>query len=85
MYFQDEYPASKSPSREYFYNILNTLYPDYLKMIIQHAQKVRYGRDETKEKAEAITVTEEWMQILSSMPYTSCKYPFKLLFRNYIF
>ena len=28
--FADKYPDGKGPSREYFFNILNTLYPDYL-------------------------------------------------------
>ena len=30
IYFQDEYPGVKGPCREYFFNILNTIYPDYL-------------------------------------------------------
>ena len=29
-YFPDKYPAGKSPPRDYFFNVLNTLYPDYL-------------------------------------------------------
>ena len=29
-YFADQYPKDKGPPREYFFNILNTLYPDYL-------------------------------------------------------
>ena len=30
IYFQDEYPNGRYPAREYFYNILNTIYPEYL-------------------------------------------------------
>ena len=29
-FFADKYPDGKGPSREYFFNILNTIYPDYL-------------------------------------------------------
>ena len=29
-YFPDEYPEGKGPPRDYFFNILNTLHPDYL-------------------------------------------------------
>ena len=26
----DKYPDGKGPAREYFFNMLNTIYPDYL-------------------------------------------------------
>jgi len=39
IYFQDEYPDAKGPCREYFFNILNTTYPDYLAQIMSHASK----------------------------------------------
>ena len=28
-YFPDKYPKGKNPPREYFFNVLNTLQPDY--------------------------------------------------------
>ena len=31
LYFNDEYPTGKHPNREYFFNILNSIYPLYLK------------------------------------------------------
>ena len=37
-FFPDEYPEHKYPPRAYFFNILNTLYPEYLKKIYDHAQ-----------------------------------------------
>ena len=36
-YFPDKYPAGKAPPRDYFFNVLNTLYPDYLEQILGHA------------------------------------------------
>jgi hypothetical protein len=30
VYFQDDYANEKAPCREYFFNILNTIYPEYL-------------------------------------------------------
>lgn len=39
IYFQDEYANDKGPCREYFFNILNTMYPVYLKQIMAHAAK----------------------------------------------
>lgn len=36
-YFPDKYPKDKGPPREYFFNILATLYPEYLKNCMDHA------------------------------------------------
>ena len=43
VYFPDKLPKGKSISREYFFNILNTTYPDYLKKMIEHASNQRFG------------------------------------------
>ena len=40
-YFPDKYPAGKGAPREYFFNILNTLHPDYLAQVLTHANKQR--------------------------------------------
>jgi hypothetical protein len=39
VYFQDVYPKDKLPCRKYFFDILNTVYPDYLRQIMEHAAK----------------------------------------------
>ena len=31
IYFQDNYANQKAPCRDYFFNMLNTVYPEYLK------------------------------------------------------
>ena len=38
-YFADQYPKDKGPPREYFFNILNTLYPEYLQKVMAHANE----------------------------------------------
>ena len=48
IYFQDEYPDAKGPSREYFFNILNSTYPDYLSQIMTHASKMRFSAEGTE-------------------------------------
>ena len=40
-YFPDTYPKGKGPPRDYFYNVLNTLHPDYLAQVLEHANKQR--------------------------------------------
>ena len=36
-YFPSSYPKDKGPPRQYFFDVLNTLYPDYLTEIMSHA------------------------------------------------
>jgi len=45
IYFQDEYPNEKAPCREYFFNILNTVYPEYTEKIIEHANNQRHAAE----------------------------------------
>ena len=40
-YFPSEYPKGRGPPREYFYNVLNTVRPDYLKQVLHHANEQR--------------------------------------------
>ena len=39
LYFPDNFAENKGPSRPYFFDILNTLYPKYLAQIMSHANK----------------------------------------------
>ena len=42
-YFPDKLPKGRNPGREYFFNVLNTLHPDYVQALVEHAQKLRYS------------------------------------------
>ena len=59
-YFPDEYPKDKGPPREYFFNILNTLYPDYLGQVMSHANEQRMSAEGEIGKSEAIQISEFW-------------------------
>ena len=72
-FFPDDFAESKGPSREYFFNILSTLYHDYLVKITAHANKERYSATGEGMKNESITISESWQEQLKSMPYLSCK------------
>ena len=39
IYFQDSYVEERGPSRKYFFDILNTVYPEYLSKIMTHASQ----------------------------------------------
>ena len=62
IYFHDSYPDQRGPSRKYFFDILNTIYPAYLKQIMDHASQERYAVTGEEQKLEAIEVTDEWRE-----------------------
>ena len=74
IYFQDEYPDAKGPCREYFFNILNTIYPDYLEKIMSHASKERFSAEGTEQQRHVIKASDEWFEALKNLPFKSSKY-----------
>ena len=72
-YFPDKYPVGKGPPRQYFFDILNTLYPDYLQQVMEHANKQRMSADQGQNKKESIAISQFWQEELKSMPYLSRK------------
>ena len=64
VYFQDKYPDAKGPNRDFFFNILNTTYPDYLTQVMAHASKERFAADGEMNKNKTIKVSDEWINEL---------------------
>ena len=73
-YFPDKYPVGRGPPRQYFFDILNTLQPDYLKRILAHANKERMAADAVDQKEQTIAISKFWEEELKNMPYISRKY-----------
>ena len=63
-YFADDYAKDRYPARDYFFNILNTVYPDYLRQVMQHASKERFTASGEEAKRHTIKATDEWWQEL---------------------
>ena len=42
IYFQDDYPKDRYPCREYFFNILNTVYEERMTAMIAHSNRIRF-------------------------------------------
>ena len=80
IYFQDKYPDDKGPNHDYFFNILNTVYPDYLQQVTEHASKQRFTASGEEMKEQTIKVTDHWYDELSKMPFISCKLIIYLIF-----
>ena len=73
-YFPDVFPEGKGPPREYFYNILNTVHPDFLAQMLAHANKQRMTTEGEKGLKESIQISQFWDEQLKAMPYLSSKY-----------
>ena len=42
-FFPDEYPKGRSCNREYFFNVLSTLHPDYTDQLILKSKEKRFA------------------------------------------
>ena len=74
LYFCEEYSDGKYPARDYFFNVLNTGYPDYLASLIKHAHEQRNGASGEGNAMEVIEIADEWMEELKSFPFRSRKF-----------
>ena len=84
-YFPDKYPKGKGPPREYFFNVLNTLQPEYLTELLAFANKQRMTGEGEARKNETIKISEFWAEELKAMPYLSrkCLLLLSFLFSKY--
>ena len=72
-FFPDSYPPGRGPPRQYFFDILNTLQPDYLKRILDHANEQRMAAEGADQKEHTIAISKFWEEELKAMPYLSKK------------
>ena len=56
-YFPNKMPKDRLPDRDYTFNILNSIRPDYVKKIIDHAHKLRHATTNVDKQAEFIQVS----------------------------
>ena len=73
-YLQDEYPKNRYPDRTYFYTILNTVHPEYVRDLIAHANNARYAPFGQAKELDTVIVNEEWLGKLKSLPFFSSKF-----------
>ena len=70
-YLPDEYLKQKTADRTYFFNILNTLYPEYVQKLLFHAHKQRTGMEQEQQQEQTIEMHEDWVDLLSQVPFYS--------------
>ena len=72
-YFPATYPVGKGPPRKYFFDVLNTLQPEYLQQIMGHANEQRMAAFGEGQQKQTIQISQYWEEQLKAMPYLSCK------------
>ena len=56
----DPTPDQRIPDREYFWNVLNTVHPEYLKKVLDHANEQRMAAKDVKMSEQLIDVSDAW-------------------------
>ena len=73
IYFSDAYVPPKCPPKDYFFQVLNHKYPEYLQQILRFAARQRMTTDGEEVKEESVLVTDAWLEELREMPFKSDK------------
>ena len=63
----------KQVCRSYFFNVLYTLYPEYVTKMVAHAQKLRFGSGNRDNVNNEVAVSPEMWEELNKMPFMSGK------------
>ena len=75
-YLPDRLPKDKLPDRVYFFNVMNTVFPEYTQNMIDHANALRFKSDQAEDRMEQIKVTDQMWDELQAMPFFSSKLHF---------
>ena len=76
IYFPDKLPKGRLPDRSYFFNVMNTLYPDYTKELIRQANSNRVEASVNDDQHDFVHVSNEWWAKLNELPQIKCKSKF---------
>ena len=60
--------------KKYFFNIVNTLYPEELQTIVAHANAQRNAVEEEDQKKEAIMMSQEMADAMFRFPFISVSF-----------
>jgi hypothetical protein len=74
VYFPDVEDKQVHLDRTYFFNVLNTVYPEYLKNIIDHAIEIRNKPEADEERKQFILISDDWYDKLMEHPFISSKF-----------
>ena len=59
-YFPDKFPKGQQCDKQYLYNVWNSMHPEDVQKLFEHANSVRYSLEADKVKEETILITDAW-------------------------
>ena len=63
--------SNRFPGRDFFFGILNSIRPEYVKKVIEDANKVRYEADVNDPQKDFIMLDDDWYKELIKYAYFS--------------
>ena len=79
-----EMNSNRIPERDFFFGVLGTLRPLYLKKIIEDANKFRYEADVNDPQKDFIMLDTPWYEELMNNPYFLSNKYFEYIFPLHI-
>jgi len=73
-YFPDRIRKGQTINRPYFFNVVNTLLPAYLKKLLEHANVRRHHAGIVDPMHDYIELSDVWYKRLMEFPFISSKY-----------
>ena len=70
-YFPDKWAKGTQCDKKYFFNVWNTIFPQQVKQVMDHANSQRYTVKGEEVKNNSIMLTERWENELKEMPFFS--------------
>ena len=72
----DPTPDGRIPDRKFFFNVLNTLRPEYMRNVIEYANNLRMSAQAESQQKQTIEISDQWWEKLNGIPFVSCKLHF---------
>ena len=72
-YIPDRLPKGRLPDRVYFFNVLHTIHPEFVKEMVTVANNNRHEAKSASVADGVIKVSDEWWQKLTEIPFVSGK------------
>lgn len=63
--------SSKAVDRQYFFNVVNSIHPEYLTHVIRSSQEARNGAGKQSDKPNYILISDDWYSQLTQHPFVS--------------
>ena len=70
-FFPEKFPKGSQCDKTYMFNVWNSIKPEQVKLVIDHANSQRYSLQNEEVKQNSIVLTEDWQRELESMPFVS--------------